>query len=111
MTLSLTSPRGEARLLEVVVLDFTIPSISHLLSCIENILFKTQQQNQPTPYFFHIFPLTPNPHPTIKYLIKDQQAEIGTSAHEHTQGKERALLGVGKSPGVGSPACVPTLPH
>lgn len=30
----MSSPRGEARLLEVVVLDFTIPSISHLLSCL-----------------------------------------------------------------------------
>lgn len=29
-----SSPRGEARLLEVVVLDFTVPSISHLLSCL-----------------------------------------------------------------------------
>lgn len=29
-----SSPRGEARLLEVIVLDFTVPSISHLLSCL-----------------------------------------------------------------------------
>lgn len=27
-------PRGEARLLEVVVLDFTVPPISHFLSCL-----------------------------------------------------------------------------
>lgn len=45
VTPSLTSPRGEARLLEVVVLDFTVPSISHLLSCVEKPLFQTQQQN------------------------------------------------------------------
>lgn len=38
MTLSLTSPRVEARLLEVVVLDFTVPSIGHLLSCMEKTL-------------------------------------------------------------------------
>lgn len=30
----MSSPRGEARLLEVIVLDFTVPSISHLLSCL-----------------------------------------------------------------------------
>lgn len=30
----MSSPRGEARLLEVVALDFTVPSISHLLSCL-----------------------------------------------------------------------------
>ena len=35
VTMSLTCPGGEARLLKVVVLDFTVPSISHLLSCME----------------------------------------------------------------------------
>lgn len=30
----MSSPGGEARLLEVVVLDFTVPSISDLLSCL-----------------------------------------------------------------------------
>lgn len=42
---SLTCPRGEARLLKVVVLDLTVPSISHLLSCKEKTLLTTQQQN------------------------------------------------------------------
>ena len=63
VTLSLTSPRVEARLLEVVVLNFTVPSISHLLSCTEKTLFKTQQQNRPTPIpsTFSHYPQTTHP--------------------------------------------------
>ena len=60
---SLTGPRGEARLLKVVVLDLTVPSISHLLSCKAKPLQTTQQQSEPTPYSFHL-PLAPK-HPPL----------------------------------------------
>lgn len=69
-TPSLTSPRGEAGLLEVVVLDLTVPSISHLLSCAEKTPFKTQQQNQPTPYSSHPLPPTASRSPHSEGLIK-----------------------------------------